>query len=209
MGNNDNRVIYIRRNVMELKGSKTAINLMKSFAGECQARTRYTYYSTVAEKAGYIQISKIFTEIASQEEAHSRVYYNFLKDAYADEAIDIEAAYPVSLHEDTMNNLRAAAAAEHLEWSNDYPEFARVAREEGFIEIAVAFESIGKVEEWHEKTYNKLSKSIEDGTVFSKAETVMWKCDNCGYIYEGKIAPKKCPACGYPQGYFSVYVESN
>ena len=179
---------------------------MKSFAGECQARTRYTYYSKVAEQAGFIEIAQIFTEVASQEEAHSRVYYNFLKDEYADEAIDIEAAYPVSLHDDTLKNLMAAAAAEHLEWTNDYPGFAKIAREEGFQEIAIAFESIGKVEEWHEKTFNKLSSTIEEGTVFNKSDNVLWKCNNCGYIYEGKVAPKKCPACSYPQGYFSVYV---
>lgn len=192
-----------------LKGTKTAENLMKSFAGESQARTRYTYYASVAKKEGYVQIANIFMETAEQEKEHAKRFYRFLLKNFQGEQIEINAAYPVAYHADnTAENLRLAAAGEHEEWAHDYPEFSRVAREEGFPEIAVAYEKITEVENRHERRYNKLLKNIEEGKVFKKDETVLWKCLNCGFIYEGEEAPKVCPACIHPQGYFEVFVEN-
>lgn len=193
---------------MSLKGTKTAENLLKSFAGECQARTRYTYYSSIAKKEGYVQISNIFLETAEQEKEHAKKFYKFLKEDFVDESIEINGSYPVSFHSDTIKNLKAAADGEHGEWSIDYPKFAETARKEGFAEIADAFYKIAEVEKRHERRYRKLLKNIEDGTVFKKDEVVLWKCNNCGYIYEGTEAPKVCPACQHPQGYFEVFVEN-
>ena len=192
---------------MTLKGTRTAENLLKSFAGESQARMRYTYYASVAKKEGYIQISNILMEIADQEKEHAKRFYKFLKDEFKDEAIEITAAYPVSFHNETLKNLKAAASGENEEWSMLYPSFAKVAREEGFTAIANAFERIAEVEKNHEKRYNKLIANLEKQTVFAKTEEVLWMCTNCGYIYEGKEAPLSCPACLHPQGYFKVYKE--
>ena len=147
-------------------------------------------------------------ETAEQEKEHGKRFYKFLKYDFAGEAIEIKAAYPVDLYDDTAKNLRAAAKGEHEEWSHDYPEFARVAREEGFPAIAVAYERITEVENRHERRYNKLLKNIEEGKVFKKDEPVLWKCNNCGYIFEGEEAPQVCPACLHPQGYFEVFVEN-
>lgn len=191
-----------------LKNTKTAENLMKSFAGESQARTRYTYYASVAKKEGYVQIANIFMETAEQEKEHAKRFYKFLKDEFADEAIEINASYPVALHDSTAKNLKAAASGEHEEWSADYPEFAKIALEEGFPAIASAYENIAKVEYRHEMRYKKLLENIENGTVFKKDEVVLWKCNNCGYIHEGTEAPEACPACVHPQGYFEVFVEN-
>ena len=191
-----------------LKGTKTAENLMKSFAGECQARTRYTYYSSIAKKQGYVQISNIFMETAEQEKEHAKKFYKFLKEDFLDEMIELTASYPVSFHEDTMANLKAAAAGENEEWTQLYPEFAKIARAEGFEAIAITFERISEVEKRHEARYNKLAKNIEEGTVFKKDEKVLWKCLNCGHIHEGEEAPKVCPTCVHPQGYFEVFVET-
>lgn len=191
-----------------LKGTKTAENLMKSFAGECQARTRYTYYSSIAKKQGYVQISNIFIETAEQEKEHAKKFYKYLKEDFVDEMIEINAAYPVSFHEDTMTNLKAAAAGENEEWTELYPEFAKVAREEGFEAIAITFERVSEVEKRHEARYNKLAKNIEEGKVFKKDEKVFWKCLNCGHIHEGEEAPVVCPTCIHPQGYFEVFVET-
>ena len=191
-----------------LKGTRTAENLMKSFAGECQARTRYTYYASVAKKEGYVQISNIFIETAEQEKEHAKRFYKFLKDEFAGEAIEINAAYPVGLYEDTASNLKAAAAGENEEWSKDYPEFARVAREEGFPAVAVAYERIIEVENMHERRYNALLKNVEEGKVFKKDEVVLWKCGNCGFIFEGEEAPEVCPACLHPKAYFEIFSEN-
>ena len=191
-----------------LKGTKTAENLMKSFAGESQARTRYTYYSSIAKKEGYIQISNIFMETAEQEKEHAKRFYKFLKSDFVDEAIEVQAAFPVSFHQETAKNLKAAAKGENEEWTEGYPEFAKTADEEGFSEIAEAFRRIAQVEKAHERRYKKLLENIENGTVFKKEETVLWKCNNCGYIYEGTEAPKLCPACEHPQGYFEVFIEN-
>ena len=191
-----------------LKGTRTAENLMKSFAGECQARTRYTYYASIAKKQGYVQISNIFMETAEQEKEHAKKFYKYLKEDFVDEMIEITASYPVSFHEDTMANLKAAAAGENEEWTELYPEFAKVAREEGFEAIAITFERVSEVEKRHEARYNKLAKNIEEGKVFKKDEKVLWKCLNCGHIHEGEEAPKVCPTCVHPQGYFEVFVET-
>ena len=191
-----------------LKGSKTAENLMKSFAGECQARTRYTYYSSIAKKEGYVQIANIFMETAEQEKEHAKRFFKFLKDELNGEAIEITAGYPVALYNETLKNLEAAAAGEHEEWSTDYPEFARIAREEGFLDVAVAFERIAEVEKRYEMRYRKLLENIKNDTIFKKEQTVLWKCNNCGYIYEGEEAPEVCPACLHPQGYFEVFIEN-
>ena len=191
-----------------LKGTKTAENLMKSFAGESQARTRYTYYASIAKKQGYVQISNIFTETAEQEKEHAKKFYKYLKEDFADEMIEITASYPVSFHEDTIKNLKAAAAGENEEWTELYPEFAKIAREEGFEAIAKTFENISEVEKRHEARYNKLAKNMEEGKVFKKDEKVLWKCLNCGHIHEGEEAPKVCPTCVHPQGYFEVFIEN-
>lgn len=191
-----------------LKGSKTAENLMKSFAGESQARTRYTYYSSIAKKEGFVQISNIFLETAEQEKEHAKRFYKFLKNDYVDEAIEIQAAYPVSFHESTLKNLIAAANGENEEWTDLYPSFAEVADEEGYPEVAIAYRKILEVEKHHENRYKKLAKNIEDGKVFKKDEVILWKCINCGYIYEGDEAPAACPACAHPQAYFEVLAEN-
>lgn len=191
-----------------LKGTKTAENLMKSFAGECQARTRYTYYSSIAKKEGYVQISNIFMETAEQEKEHAKRFYKFLKDDYSDEMIEIQASYPVAFHQETAKNLKAAADGENEEWSELYPTFAKIAEEEGFNEIATIFRRVSEVEVRHEKRYRKLLSNIENDTVFKKSEPVLWKCNNCGYIYEGAEAPLACPACAHPQAYFEVFIEN-
>ena len=191
-----------------LKGSKTAENLMKSFAGESQARMRYTYYSSIAKKEGFVQIANLFLETADQEKEHAKRFYKFLKEDYVDEAIEIQASFPVSFHSETLKNLKAAAAGENEEWTDLYPSFAKVAEEEGYPIIAAVYREITKVEERHEIRYNKLAKNIEEGKVFKKDESVLWKCINCGYIYEGAEAPKACPACAHPQGYFEVFKEN-
>ena len=191
-----------------LKGSKTAENLMKSFAGECQARTRYTYYSSVAKKEGYVQISNIFMETAENEKEHAKRFYKFIKDDFAGEAIEITAGFPVDLYDDTLKNLKAAASGENEEWTDLYPTFAKIADEEGYPEVAAAYRQITKVENRHEIRYNKVAKNIEEDKVFKKDEVVFWKCNNCGFIYEGDEAPNACPACLHPQGYFEVFLEN-
>ncbi|GAA0071297.1 rubrerythrin family protein [Clostridium sardiniense] len=192
-----------------LKGTKTAENLMKSFAGECQARTRYTYFASAALKEGYHQISNIFMETAENEKEHAKRFYKFLKDDFQGEGIEINASYPVELPADTKTNLIFAAEGEHDENSNLYPTFAKVAEEEGFPEIAAAFRMIAKAEIAHETRYRKLAANIENGRVFKRdsAET-LWKCGNCGFIFEGAEAPVKCPACLHPQSYFELFVEN-
>lgn len=191
-----------------LKGTKTAENLMKSFAGESQVRARYTFYSSMAKKEGYVQISNIFMEIAEQEKEHAKRFYKFLKNDFEDEAIEITTAYTVALHEDTLSNLKTAAIGEKEEWIDLYLDFASIARVEGFEEIAVTFEEISEVERRHGARYSKLAKNIKENTVFKKHKPVLWKCLNCGYIYEGSEAPVSCPACAHPQGYFEVFIEN-
>ena len=187
-----------------LKGTKTAENLLKSFAGESQARTRYTYYSSVAKKEGYLQIAEIFMETAEQEKEHAKRFFKFLKDDYNGEAIEITASYPVALYEDTASNLKAAAMGENEEWTEMYPEFAKVAREEGFPEVAAAFDNISKVEYEHEKRYLALLNNINSEVVWKREEKVLWQCRNCGFILEAFAAPEKCPACLHPKSYFQI-----
>lgn len=194
--------------MLSLKGTKTAENLLKSFAGESQARSRYTYYSSIAKKEGYIQIANIFLEAAENEKEHAKKFYKFLKNDLQDQTLEITATYPISLHQDTLSNLLAAANGEKEEWTTDYPAFAKIAKEEGFIDIAIAYEKIAEVEKAHEKRYRKLLENIKNGTLFKKDVSVLWKCTNCGYIYEGYEAPNLCPACQHPQGYFEVFIEN-
>lgn len=190
-----------------LKGSKTAENLMKAFAGESQARNRYTFYASTAKKEGYIQISNLFLETAENEKEHAKIFFKFLNESFEGEGATISADYPVGLS-DTESNLLYAANGEKEEWSDIYPEFAKVAEEEGFLEIASTFRKIAEVEKHHETRYRKLLDNIKNGEVFKKNKTVKWKCDNCGYIYEGEEAPQSCPACRHPQGYFELFVEN-
>lgn len=187
-----------------LKGTKTAENLLKSFAGESQARMRYTYYSSVAKKEGYLQIAEIFIETAEQEKEHAKRFFKFLKDDYNGEAIEITASYPVALYEDTASNLKSAAMGENEEWTEMYPEFAKVAREEGFPEVAAAFDNISKVEYEHEKRYLALLNNVNTEAVWKREEKVLWQCRNCGFIIEAFAAPEKCPACLHPKSYFQI-----
>lgn len=192
-----------------LKGTKTAENLMKAFAGECQARTRYTYFSSVAKKEGYVQIANIFMETAENEKEHAKRFYSFLKEDLNGEAVEITASYPVEVPEDTRTNLLFAEAGEHEEESVLYPEFARIADEEGFPEVAACFRMIAKAEIAHETRFGILAKNIEDNQVFSRdAQDTLWKCENCGFIFEGPVAPAKCPACLHPQSYFSIWKQN-
>ncbi len=183
-----------------LKGTKTEQNLLKSFAGESQARMRYDYFAKQAKKDGLEQISGIFTETALNEKEHAKRFFRFLEGGN----VEITAYYPAGIIGTTMENLKAAAAGENEEWTELYPEFANVAEQEGFKDVANAFIQIAKVEKAHEERYNKLLKNLEEGKVFEKDGIVIWKCRNCGYIHEAKKAPEKCPACLHPQAYFEL-----
>jgi len=192
-----------------LKGTKTAENLLKSFAGESQARNRYTYYASIAKKEGYTQMGNIFTETAGNEKEHAERFFKFLADSDLNgEAVVInEAGYPISLG-NTKENLLAGAAGENEEWTTLYPHFADVAEDEGFVDIAYVYKRISEVEKRHEARYRKLAKNIEDSTVFIKNETTLWKCSNCGFIFEGKYAPEVCPSCAHPKAYFEIFTEN-
>lgn len=191
----------------DLKGSKTAENLMKAFAGESQARTRYTYYSSIAKKEGFVQISNIFAETAENEKEHAKRFYKFLVACLNEEMVSINAAYPVAMG-DTKLNLLSAAAGENEEWSELYPQFADVADAEGYPEVAAVFRKISEVEKRHEARYRKLAANIEAGLVFKRPETHEWKCNNCGYIHTGPNAPEMCPACAHPKDHFEIFVEN-
>jgi len=188
----------------ELKGSKTETNLMAAFAGESQARNRYTYFASKARKEGFIQIADIFTETAGQEKEHAEREFKFMSGG----TTEITAAFPAGVIGSTAENLKAAAGGENYEWTDMYPLFAETAREEGFEEIAGVFESIAVAEKQHEKRYLGLLANIEDGTVFKKEKPVTWRCRNCGFIHEGTEAPEKCPACAHPQAYFELLGEN-
>lgn len=192
---------------MRLKGSETEKNLLKSFAGESQARMRYTYFASVAKKEGYEQISAIFTETADNEKEHAEIFFKYLKES-GGEHVEITAAYPAGKIGTTKENLLAAAEGELEEHSKLYPTFEKVAREEGFKEIAESFKEIAEVEEKHERRYRKLLANIKKGEVFKKPKVTKWKCRNCGYVHEGKEAPKKCPACKHPQAYYELWCEN-
>ena len=187
-----------------LKGSKTEKNLLTAFAGESQARNRYTFFAEAARKEGYEQIAAIFEETAWNERAHAQREFEFLKGG----EVEIQAAYPAGVVGNTKTNLKEAAAGEHYEWTQMYPDFEKVAREEGFTEIAVVFKEISEVEEQHEKRYLALLKNVEEGKVFKKDHPAKWKCRNCGYVHEGPSAPDKCPACGYPKSFYELLREN-
>jgi rubrerythrin len=187
---------------MELKGSRTEQNLMKAFAGESQARNRYTYYSSIARDEGYVQISNLFLETANNEKEHAKVFFKHLDGG----TVEFTASYPAGPPGDTAANLAAAAEGELEEWGTLYPEFAAVAQEEGFRKVAASFRKIAEVEAYHERRYRKLLANLEGGTVFSGAEH--WKCENCGYVHTGPGAPSTCPTCDHPQSYFERWVEA-
>ena len=187
-----------------VKGTRTEQNLLKAFAGESQARNRYTFFASVARKAGFEQISAIFLETAENEKEHAKRFFQYLEGGDA----EITAVYPAGIILDTAKNLAEAADGEKLEWTKLYADFEREARAEGFEEIAGQFKEIAEVEEQHEKRYRKLLANLKDGSVFKKKTSVKWHCRNCGYVHEGPEAPKQCPACKHPQAYYEVLAEN-
>ncbi|HOW86821.1 MAG TPA: rubrerythrin family protein [Candidatus Aminicenantes bacterium] len=187
-----------------LKGTQTEKNLLTAFAGESQARNRYTYFASAARKEGFIQISNIFLETADNEKEHAKVFFKYLEGG----DVEITAAYPAGTIQDTAKNLEAAAAGEKLEWSVIYKEFAEAAEKEGFPEIANSFSQVAKVERFHEARYRKLAANVAAGQVFKKPAPVKWHCSNCGYVFEGAQAPKECPACKHPTDYYEVLAEN-
>jgi rubrerythrin len=189
---------------MELKGSQTEKNLLTAFAGESQARNRYTYFSGKARKEGFRQIAEIFEETANQEREHAKRFFKFLPGGEA----EISGSFPSGVIGTTRENLQAAAAGEKYEWGSMYPDFAATARQEGFEEIAAVFEAVAVAEKQHEKRYLDLAKNIEEGKVFKKDKPVVWRCLNCGYLHEGTEAPEKCPACAHPRAHFELLGEN-
>lgn len=187
-----------------IKGTQTEGNLLKAFAGESQARNRYTFFASIARKEGYEQIANILTETAGNEKEHAEVFFKYLVGG----DVEITASYPAGIIGSTKANLVAAADGEKMEWSEIYAEFEKVAREEGFAEIATSFKEIAEVEEFHEKRYRKLAKNIDDGEVFRKKTPVKWHCTNCGYVHEGPEAPVECPACKHAQAYYELLAEN-
>lgn len=187
-----------------IKGKKTEQNLLKAFAGESQARNRYTYFASLARKEEYEQIAAIFQETADNEKEHAKVFFKHLEGG----DVEITAAYPAGIIKNTKENLDQAAAGENLEWTTLYTDFEKIARDEGFSEIADSFKDIASVEKFHESRYRKLSANLQDGTVFKKQEGTKWHCRNCGYIHEGKEAPPECPACKHPLAYYELLAEN-
>jgi rubrerythrin len=190
--------------VLEFKGSKTEKNLLAAFAGESQARTRYTFFASKAKKEGFEQISAIFTETADNEKEHSQLFFKLLEGGSA----EITASYPAGIISSTAENLKEAAEGEKHEWGTLYPSFADVADSEGFAEAARIFRMVAKVEAYHERRYRKLLANVEQGKVFKKDAPIKWKCRNCGHVFEGKEAPEKCPVCDHPRSYFEVWCEN-
>ena len=188
----------------EIRGTETEKNLLKAFAGESQARNRYTMFAKAAIKEGYEQIGAIFLETADNERVHARLFFDYLQSG---EALEITAMYPAGRVGTTAQNLLAAAEGEKMEWSVLYPDFASVAESEGFPEVATAFTEIADVETEHERRYRKLLANVETGKVFTKDAPLRWKCRNCGYVFEGASAPAVCPACKHPQSYYEVWTE--
>jgi len=188
----------------KLKGSKTEGNLLAAFAGESQARNRYTFFASAAKKEGFEQISSIFEETANQEKEHAKRLFKFLEGG----EVEVTASFPAGVIRSTLENLKDAAAGEHHEHTEMYPGFAKVAREEGFEPIARVFEAIAVAEKQHEKRYNDLAANIEAGTVFKREKKVVWRCRNCGYLHEGTEAPEVCPACDHPQAHFELLGEN-
>ncbi|MFB3887798.1 MAG: rubrerythrin [Thermodesulfobacteriota bacterium] len=189
---------------MDLKGTKTEKNILTAFAGESQARNRYTYFASEARKENYMQIADIFEETASQEKEHAKRFFKFLQGG----DMEIQASFPSGVIGATAQNLRAAAAGEHHEWTEMYPSFSGIAKDEGFEEIAKVFSAISIAEKQHERRYLGLLANVEKDKVFKKEKSVVWRCRNCGYLHEGKEAPSLCPACAHPQAYFELLAEN-
>jgi len=187
-----------------LKGTKTEQNLLKAFAGESQARNRYTYFASQARKDGFMQIANIFEETAGNEKEHAKIFFEYLLGG----DVEIVAAYPAGMIKNTKANLEAAAAGEKMEWSKLYNNFSIIAKKEGFLDVATSFKQIAEVEQFHEARYRKLIKNISGKEVFSRKKKVKWHCTNCGYVHEGTGAPKICPACRHPQTYYELLAEN-
>ena len=183
-----------------IKGTQTEKNVLAAFAGESQARNRYTFFASVAKKEGYEQIAAIFEDTANNEKEHAEMFFKQLEGG----DVQIEAAYPAGVIADTATNLNAAADGERMEWTTLYQDFSKTAREEGLPKVAAVFTEIAEVEEQHEKRYRKLLQNVIDGKVFERDEVVSWRCRNCGYVHEGKSAPKVCPACLHAQAYYEL-----
>jgi len=187
-----------------IKGSRTEKNLLAAFAGESQARNRYTYFASAARKEGLEQIANIFMETAENEKEHAKVFFQCLEGGN----VEITAGYPAGVIRDTKSNLEAAADGEKMEWATIYADFSKIARDEGFPEIAGSFDQISKVEKFHEARYRKLINNVANGEVFKRKTPVKWHCINCGYVYEGTEPPKQCPACKHPQAYYELLAEN-
>ncbi|MFZ5800997.1 MAG: rubrerythrin [Candidatus Omnitrophota bacterium] len=186
------------------KASQTEKNLLAAFAGESQARNRYTYFASVARKEGYEQIANIFLETAENEKEHAKVFFKYLEGGDA----QITASYPAGMIKDTQSNLEAAAAGENLEWTTLYADFAQTAGDEGFPEVARSFEQVAKVEKFHEARYRRLINNLANSEIFKKKTVVKWHCINCGYVFEGALAPSECPACKHPQAFYEILAEN-
>lgn len=187
-----------------IRGTKTEKNLLAAFAGESQARNRYTFFASAARKQGFEQIANVFSETADNEKEHAKVFFNHLEGG----DVEMTATYPAGVVGDTRLNLEAAAAGEKMEWTVIYADFAKVAREEGFPEVGRSFEQISKVERFHESRYRKLAANIGNGEVFKRDVSVKWHCANCGYVHEGLEAPRECPACRHPQAFYELLAEN-
>ena len=188
----------------ELKGSQTEKNILTAFAGESQARNRYSYFASQAKKDGYVQMSAIFEETANQEKEHAKRLFKLLQGG----EVEISASFPAGVIGTTLENLKEAAGGENYEWTDMYPGFAETASKEGFTDIAAIFEAIAVAEKQHEKRYLDLARNIEAGRVFKREEKVVWRCRNCGYLHEGNGAPEECPACAHPQDHFELLGEN-
>lgn len=187
-----------------IKGSQTEKNLLKAFAGESQARNRYTYFSSVAKKAGFEQIAGIFTETAENEKEHAKIFFKHLEGG----DLEITSTYPAGVISDTQANLAEAAAGENMEWTTLYADFAKTAKDEGFADVKHSFEQVAKVEKFHEARYRKLINNLSNNEVFKKKAPIKWHCINCGFVFDGLEAPQECPACKHPQAYFEVLAEN-
>ena len=189
---------------MNLRGSQTEKNLLTAFSGESQARNRYTYFASIAEKEGYRQIEAIFLETAGNEKEHAEIFFKYLEGG----ELEIDASFPAGKIGTTTTNLLAAAEGEKTEWSKIYFDFEKIAREEGFSEITNSFKEIAEVERYHERRFRKLLENVKSGNVFKKQKQVKWKCRNCGYVHVGKDAPKICPACRHKRDYYEIWMEN-
>ena len=205
-GNDKDRRPKIGRMTMakSVKGTKTEKNLLAAFAGESQARNRYTYFASSARKEGFEQVANIFMETAENEKEHAKIFFKYLEGGDT----QINVSYPAGMIKDTRSNLEGAASGEKMEWTSIYADFAKIAKDEGFADIANSFEQIGKVEKFHESRYRKLIDNIVKNEVFKKKSVAKWHCINCGYVHEGSEAPKECPACRHPQAFYEILAEN-